>query len=98
MQNDIPVLVHETAKIAWKELERFYAQGKVFHVADELDLVQVATAFTKDDIEKVNIWTESALVLAVSDSQAIKWYEDDALVWAVTVAPFVLVQSVVSKH
>lgn len=98
MQNDIPDLVHETAKIAWKELQRFYAQGKVFHVADELDLVQVATAFTEDDIEKVNAWTESALVVAVSDSQAIKWYEDDALVWAVTVAPFVLVQSVVSKH
>lgn len=98
MQNDIPDLVDETAKIAWKELQRFYAQGKVFHVADELDLVQVATAFTEDDIEKVNAWTESALVVAVSDSQAIKWYEDDALVWAVTVAPFVLVQSVVSKH
>ena len=98
MQNDIPVLVHETAKIAWKELQRFYAQGKVFHVADELDLVQVATAFTEDNLEKVNTWTESELVLAVSDSQAIEWYEDDALVWAVTVAPFVLVQSVVSKH
>jgi hypothetical protein len=98
MHNDIPDLVHETAKIAWKELQRFYAQGKVLHVADELDLVQVATAFTEDNIDKVNAWTESALIIPVPDSQALQWYEDDALVWAVTVAPFVLVQSVISKH
>ena len=91
-------LLHETAKIEWKELQRFYAQGKVFHVADELDLVQVASAFSDDNIESVTTWASSGQVQAVSDSQAIEWFEADELVWAVTVAPFVLVQSITEKH
>lgn len=98
MKNKIPELVSETAKIEWVELQRFYAQGKVLHVADELDLVQVASAFSQDDVEKVKKWTQSQQVQAVIDAQALRWVENDAMVWAVTVAPFVLVQSVVEKH
>ncbi len=90
-------LVYETAKIAWKELQRFYAQGNVIHVNDELDLVQVATAFSKDDSELVSDWMKSEQVGGVSDIQALQWFETDADVWAVTVAPFVLVQSIVEK-
>ena len=97
MNSEMPILAHETAKIEWKELQRFYAQGKVYHVADELDLVQVATAFTNDDVQNVSAWASSQQVLAVSDGQAIEWFETDALVWAVTVAPFVLVQAIIEK-
>jgi len=46
-------LVTETAKIEWKELERFYAQGKVLHVSDESDLVAIAAAFAEDDTHAV---------------------------------------------
>jgi hypothetical protein len=98
MDNKKPGLVHETAKIAWKELQRFYAQGKVFQIADEMDLVKVATAFSEDDSESVGAWTDSGKVKPVPDSQALHWYESDAIVWAVTVAPFVLVQAVLNKH
>lgn len=90
-------LVYETAKIAWKELQRFYAQGNVIHVHDALDLVQVATAFSKDDSVLVGAWMKSEQVGAVDDAQALQWIESDADVWAVTVAPFVLVQSIVDK-
>ena len=31
-------------------------------------------------------------VTSVSDTQALAWYEDDALLWAVVAAPWVLVQ------
>lgn len=98
MNNQVSDLVTETAKIEWKELQRFYAQGKVFQVSDELDLVEVATAFSEDDVEKVKLWKLSGGVQLVHDAQALSWFESDALVWAVTVAPFVLVQSVVDKH
>lgn len=90
-------LVYETAKIAWTELQRFYAQGNVIHVHETLDLVQVATAFSKDDSVLVGAWIKSEQVGAVADAQALLWIESDADVWAVTVAPFVLVQSVVDK-
>lgn len=90
-------LVYETARIAWKELQRFYAQGKVIHVNEALDLVQVATAFSKDDSILVGAWIKSEQVAAVKDEQALKWFDSDSDVWAVTVAPFVLVQSIVSS-
>ena len=90
-------LIAETAKIEWKELERFYAQGKVLHISDDSDLVAVAAAFAEDDIEKVKELQIQNKFSAVSDEQAKQWYEDDALVWAVTVAPFILVQSVTGR-
>ena len=99
MNEDKKNLVYETAKIAWKELQRFYAQGNVIHVHEALDLVQVATAFSKDDPVLVGAWMKSEQVGAVADAVALQWFESDADVWAVTVAPFVLVQSVVeSSH
>lgn len=87
-------LVTETAKIEWTALERFYAQGRVLHVIDDADLVEIAAAFAEDDAEKVKLWQDTKKFARVSDEQAIEWIEQDALVWAVTVAPFVLVQSV----
>ena len=90
-------LVYETAKIAWKELQRFYAQGNVIHVNEALDLVQVATAFSVDDPVLVGAWMKSEQVAAVADAQALQWIESNAEVWAVTVAPFILVQAVSDK-
>lgn len=87
-------LLAETAKIEWKALERFYAQGRVLQVSDEADLVEIAVAFAEDNAERVKVLQEQEKFAAVSDSQAIEWYEQDSLVWAVTIAPFVLVQSV----
>lgn len=87
-------MLGETAKIEWKALERFYAQGRVLQVKDEEDLVIIATAFAQDDAKTVKAWQDTQKFESVSDQQALAWYEQDALVWAVTVAPFVLVQSV----
>ena len=39
----------ETAKIPWKELQRFFAGGNTLLVATELDLVDVACAFHQDE-------------------------------------------------
>ncbi len=88
-------LVYETARISWIELQRFYAQGKVIHVNETLDLVQVATAFSIDDSVLVGAWIKSGQVTTITDVQALEWFDADADVWAVTVAPFVLVQSIV---
>jgi len=49
-------LINETAKIEWKALQRFYAQGRVLHVVDNMDLIEIATAFADNDVDKVKLW------------------------------------------
>lgn len=87
-------IVSETAKIPWLELQRFFAAGKVFLVASELDLVDVAFAFQEDDVEEVKSWTDNQQVLPVSDDQAKQWVATDAILWAVVIKPWVLVQTI----
>jgi len=87
-------ILSETAKIEWKALQRFYAQGRVIQVINDADLIELATAMANDNTELVTKWKAAGKFNAVSDEQALTWYSEDALVWAVTVAPFVLVQSI----
>jgi hypothetical protein len=85
-------LNRETSKIAWRELQKFYAKGMVVVVNSELDLIDVAAAFTDDDKSRVGGWLESGQVERANDQHALAWYEQDSTVWAVVVAPWVLVQ------
>jgi hypothetical protein len=87
-------IVSETAKIPWLELQRFFAAGQVMLVAAELDLVDVAYAFQLDDVEQVKIWSESLQLGSVDDDQAKHWVTSEALLWAVVVKPWVLVQTI----
>jgi hypothetical protein len=87
-------IVSETAKIPWLELQRFFAAGNIMLVAAELDLVDVAYAFQLDDIEQVKTWTKNQQVSPVNDDQAKHWVTNDALLWAVVVKPWVLVQTI----
>ena len=82
----------ETAQIAWKELQRFFASGAAIHVSDELDLVEVAFQISEDNAAQVQQWMLEGKVGNVTDEQAQSWYDTDALVWAVVVSPYVLVQ------
>jgi hypothetical protein len=84
----------ETSRIAWEELQRFFASGAAIFVSDSLDLIDVAIQISKDNQKQVLQWMESGLVTRVTDAQALAWYEADAEVWAVVVRPYVLVQSV----
>ena len=87
-------LLGETAKIPWRELQLFFAGGKAIFVDKDLDLIDVATQFTNDNKTVVEQWMQRNQVLPVTDDKAKKWYEEDAMVWAVVVKPWVLVQEV----
>lgn len=87
-------IVGETSKIAWKELQYFFASGMAIYVSDELDLVDVATCFVDDNKAMVEKWMQDKLVMPVPDDQARDWYNNDAMLWAVVVKPWVLVQAV----
>lgn len=82
----------ETSRIAWKELQRYFASGSAIFVSGELDLVEVAVQISKDNREQVAQWMDAGQIARVSDAQALAWYEADADVWAVVVRPYVLVQ------
>ena len=88
----------ETAKIAWQELQRFFAQGLAIGVKPELDLVDVACEMSCDNKDRVEAWMESGKVAQVSDAQAIEWFEANALMWCVVVRPWILVQPVLADE
>jgi len=82
----------ETARIAWRDLQRFFAQGHAIYVAPELDLVDVALQMQRDNRPAIESWLHSARLAPVSDAQALDWFENDATHWCVVVRPWVLVQ------
>ena len=82
----------ETARIPWRDLQRFFAGGKLLWICADLDLVDCALAIQQNDVETVQAWTESGQLAAATDAQARLWFEHDALLWAVVVKPWVLVQ------
>ncbi len=82
----------ETSKIAWQELQRFFASGMAVFVASPLDLVDVAYQFSIDNKDQVAQWLQNKQIALVSDQQALEWLEADSEVWAVVVKPWILVQ------
>ena len=87
-------IISETARIPWKDLQRHFAAGRALYVAGELDLVDAAFAVQDDDLSKVKDWTEQQLLAPVNDEQARRWFETDAVLWAVVIKPWVLLQEI----
>lgn len=84
----------ETSKIAWKDLQRFFAAGMALTVAEDLDLVEVAFQVSEDNAAQIRVWMAAGKFGRVSDEQAGVWFERDELLWAVVISPWVLVQPV----
>ncbi len=82
----------ETGRIAWVELQRHFASGRLIAVDASLDLVEVAQRFACDDKESVTRWLAEATLHPVTDDEARRWLQGDAWLWAVVVKPWVLVQ------
>lgn len=82
----------ETSRIAWKELQKYFASGAVVSVSSKLDLVEVAYQMSVDNKEQVAHWLASGEIAKATDEQAAAWYAADADMWAVVISPWVLVQ------
>ncbi len=82
----------ETAKISWKELERFFAGGKLISVTDSIDLVKVAQLMEADDVNAIQSMIERREIERLTDEQAKIWAETNPTLWAVVVRPWILVQ------
>ncbi len=82
----------ETAKIGWSELQRQFAKGVVFKVAAELDLVDTAARMIQDEKSTVENWIDQKKLVQATSEDARRWNETDPDLWAVVVAPWILVQ------
>lgn len=82
----------ETGRITWKELGFFFARGRVLQVTADLDLIEVASALANDAAQQVAIWLNAQQISVLSDLTAKAWATDDHNLWAVVVAPWVVVQ------
>ena len=87
-------LNRETAKIAWSEMQRFFARGVTVFVDEEMDLLDTAAELSLDNKAALENWMRQGKVAPVNDEQAKLWLEHDTLVWAVVIAPWVLVQPI----
>jgi len=85
-------LLGETASITWKELQPFFAKGALLWVEPEQDLIAVAVAFAQNDKAAVAGWLDREDVAKVAESRALDLFTRDPALWAVVVAPWVLIQ------
>ena len=83
----------ETAKIAWKDLEVYFAAGNVISVSPELDLTEVALQITEDNSEQLKDWTKKGKIDVVTDEQAKNYADKETPVWAVVIKPWIFIQS-----
>ena len=90
-------LLSETASITWEELQPFFARGALLWVAGDFDLVAAAQAVAEDDREKVEAWLGEGRMGRLDAEQAQDWLARDPSLWAVVVAPWVLVQERAAK-
>lgn len=85
-------LVLETARVPWTELQKYFARGQVAQVGPDLDLIEVAVAVARDEKSRVQDWMARQCFGEVAPRQAQEWYDANAVLWTVVVAPWVLVQ------
>lgn len=85
-------LLGETAPIRWQELQPFFARGALLWVDGNQDLIAIAQAVAENDQARVVRWMEQGLMGKLEDARAEDLLLRDPQLWAVVVAPWVLVQ------
>ena len=85
-------LNRETAKINWPEIQRFFAQGRVILVHAEQDLVRIGAHFVRDEVEVIQTLLHEEAIRIAEIKDAESWEGRQITLWAVVVAPWILVQ------
>jgi len=82
----------ETATIEWKELQLFFAKGKLLIVEEEADLLEIASLVADNSIDRL----ESVIANQQVSFATADWIKanckDSTLLWAVVVSPYVIAQ------
>ncbi|MFV2057584.1 MAG: DUF2288 family protein [Thiohalomonadales bacterium] len=88
------LLNQETGKIAWPDLQIYFARGVLINIDSDLDLVTVADKFLMDDKISLEAWFGHARIAHTTDEIATRYALTTTLFWAIVVAPWVLVQEI----
>ncbi|MGJ8664136.1 MAG: DUF2288 domain-containing protein [Marinicella sp.] len=87
----------EMAVISFQELQKFFAKGLMIKVDVGLNLVDVAMQIHADNTQQIQAWLDNNELIRAHDDHAKKWVADRSEFNAVTVAPWVLVQELVTS-
>lgn len=87
----------ETGRIAWQDLQTFFAAGQVVFVEQGLDLIEVGVEFSQDNKAVLEPLIRAGKMAVVDDQLAQQWLAESASVWALVIAPWVLVQRIVEE-
>ncbi len=90
----IAELNQETSKMPWSEMQKFFASGVTIYVSEEFDLLDVASDLVMDNKSRIEGLMADQKMYSVNDEQATRWLSEDIRVWAVVLAPYILVQPV----
>ena len=85
-------LLGQTAQMSWAEIMPFFAKGMVLWVASDQDLVAVAEQIINDDKKKISALMQQKALHNLKDEQALDFQQRDPELWAVVVAPWLIVQ------
>lgn len=88
----------QTGRIAWAELQRHFARGLILVVDPELDLIEVAARMIEDDKDVIERWMDTGRLARAGTAHAKSWHAVQPELWAVVVAPWVLVQGVARQR
>lgn len=86
-------LLGETAQITWPELEPFFARGALMLVEPTEDLVAIALAIAENRAGDVEAFLGRGGLRKMDVDTARQLSEGGQTLWAVVVAPWVLVQA-----
>lgn len=82
----------QTAQIHWLELQRYFARGVVRQVAVGMDLITVGRAIIDNENSTVQAWLDAEVLTVPDEGRAQRWFDANTKLWALVVAPWVLVQ------
>ncbi|MCP2039808.1 hypothetical protein L1281_000378 [Neisseria sp. HSC-16F19] len=82
----------ETAPIDWRDLQLHFARGLTVYVSPELDLVNIAQLMADDNTAAIALLMREGKVGPVSAGMAQQFWAQEQRLWAVVIAPWVLVQ------
>ncbi|MBB5353534.1 hypothetical protein HNR46_003795 [Haloferula luteola] len=91
-QSDDEKISKYTGEVAWSYLRPHFQRDALLWVDPELNLEEVAKAFTDDDTSRVANWLGNGDLVRVGQLHAAQWEDGEELFTAVVVTPFVLMQ------
>ena len=82
----------ETARIHWEELQAHFARGAAVFVDNSLDLIDTARLMADNNSHEIGKLMAEGKFGLVTEQQARQFLVHNQEMWAVVIAPWVLIQ------